>query len=120
MNELTIADRIRNIMKRRRLTQRELAETVGISQPAISLYLQGRMPPADVLFRIAQLGGNSMEWLLTGASPENIMQTVKEGSPVYGNRYLLLKLWDQLPQIIQRDILTLLRHIVEKKGVDKI
>ena len=115
MSDSPLTKRIRELMQHKGLTQKDLADLVGISQPAISLYLQGRIPPADVLFRIAQLGNISMEWLLTGKDEERVLSEVRENPPVYGNQHVLLKLWNQLPQNLQRDVLTLLRHTIERQ-----
>ncbi len=117
MNDVSTAQRIRKIMKQKELTQKDLSEILGISQPAISLYLQGRMPPADILYQIAQLGGTSVEWILTGIESEQGI--VKESEPVYGNQHLLLRLWKQIPTKLQRDFLTLLKSFIELKGESK-
>lgn len=109
-----IAQRIQKIMREIGVTQQELADLLGISQPAISIYLKGRMPPPDVLLQIARLGETTVEWLLTGEkeSVENPF-SLKEKRPVYGNQTTLLILWKQLPENIQRDLLTLMRHMAE-------
>ncbi|OPX32562.1 hypothetical protein B1H10_07425 [candidate division KSB1 bacterium 4484_188] len=44
-----LATRIRHVMQQEGLTQKDLAALLHISQPAVSLYLKGRMPPADTL-----------------------------------------------------------------------
>jgi len=105
------ARRIREIMRKKNMTQQQLSTLLGISQPAVSLYLQGRMPPADVLYQIAQLDNTSVEWLLTGQKRETLQ--VKEKTVFYGDQYVLLKLWDRLPSPIQKDLLNLIRHLLE-------
>ena len=48
-------------------TQREFANRIGISQGQLSKYERGLAPPAvEVLIRIKQLYGVSLDWLLTG------------------------------------------------------
>ena len=108
-----VAGRIREIMQKKGLTQKDLAEVLEISQPAVSLYLQGRMPPADVLYKLARLGNTSIEWLLTGTDASLSGSLFREESPLYGNQHLLIKLWKQLPPTLQKDVLILLRHLVE-------
>jgi transcriptional regulator with XRE-family HTH domain len=115
MANINLAERIRFIMKQNNFTQKNFAENLGISQPAVSLYLRGRIPPADILFHIAQLGNTSVEWLLTGIRSNETTNIVKEKKSYYGNKYLLLKLWEQMPQNLQYDILSLLRHLLEYK-----
>lgn len=105
------AKRIREIMRRKNLTQEQLSTLLGISQPAVSLYLQGRMPPADVLYQIAQLDNTTVEWLLTGQEKDK--PVVREKSAPYGEQHPLLKMWDRLPAPIQKDLLNLIRHLLE-------
>jgi transcriptional regulator with XRE-family HTH domain len=111
MESNLLAKRIREIMRKKNMTQQQLSTLLGISQPAVSLYLQGRMPPADVLYQIAQLDNTSVEWLLTGQEMEKSL--VKEKTTVYGDQYVLMKLWDRLPSPIQKDLLNLMHHILE-------
>jgi len=109
-----LATRIRHVMQQEGLTQKDLAALLHISQPAVSLYLKGRMPPADTLYRIAQIGNCSVEWLLTGHKPKQGNMVVRETSSGYGKEALLLQLWQKLPKKIRQDVLTLLQHITER------
>lgn len=52
------------------LTQKALADKIGISQAAISKWLNGSIPRGDQLALAATTLGVSMEWLLTGDSSE--------------------------------------------------
>lgn len=106
--------RIREIMKQAGLTQKELADYLNISQPAVSLYLQGRVPPAAVLLKLAQLGNSSIEWILTGRRKPAVPE-MKVGEPPspYGEEGLLLRLWRKLPRQIRRDVLALLKHLTD-------
>ncbi|MCK4895076.1 MAG: helix-turn-helix transcriptional regulator, partial [Calditrichia bacterium] len=56
MNKTALSKRIREVIKKRGMTQQDLASLLQISQPAISLYLRGRIPPADILYKIARIG----------------------------------------------------------------
>lgn len=62
-------DRLTSEMMRHELTQKDLAEAAGCSQAAISKYLNGRIPKAKELLKLADLLGVSMEWLLAGSTP---------------------------------------------------
>lgn len=124
MKEQHFSQRISLLMSRLGLNQKELARQLGISQPAVSLYLKGRMPPADVIFRLARLANTSMEWILTGeqkpepegAGTSRAATAVHETAPVYGSRAELLHLWQQLPEPIRQDLLALMRHLNEIYG----
>lgn len=114
MNKDNLARRIHLLMQREGLTQQELATLLHISQPAISLYLKGRMPPADILFRIAQIGNCSVEWLLTGRQAKPNGMAIGETPARYGKEALLLQLWEKLPPKIRQDMLVLMQHIVDQ------
>jgi transcriptional regulator with XRE-family HTH domain len=65
-NIKTIAERIDFIRRQNDLNQEQLAARLDISQPAVSKYLKERIPPADILLKMAALGGTTVEWILTG------------------------------------------------------
>ena len=111
-----VKERIARIMKQAGITQQELAAHLGISQPAVSLYLQGRMPPPEVLLHIAQLGNTTVEWLLTGQeSAPGGAAAVKEPAAVYLPHRRLLNLWQALPPAIRQDLLRLMQHLVDER-----
>ncbi len=110
VNRHQVAERIRQVMSRAGMTQKQFAEQLGVSQPAVSLYLQGRIPPPEVLLRIARVGKKNMEWLLTG-EPETRPGRVQEATPPYGEEAELLEIWRELPGAVRQNILTLLRHL---------
>jgi len=62
----TITERIDFIRRQKNLNQEQLAERLKISQPAVSKYLKDRIPPADILLKLATLGETTIEWILTG------------------------------------------------------
>lgn len=117
VDRIAVGERIRQIMQRAQINQQELAALIGVSQPAVSLYLQGRLPPPEVLLQIARLGNTSIEWLLTGGgdSPE-AAAAVRERPAEYGREHPLFRLWQRLPVPVQAHLLGLIREIVEKEG----
>lgn len=109
-----VGPRIQEIMRRVGITQKGLADYLNVSQPAISLYLQGRVPPADVLLKIARLGDTTVEWILTGqADLTKKVFKVEEQEITYGSEFMLHELWSQLPDDVKQSFLTLLRHFIE-------
>jgi transcriptional regulator with XRE-family HTH domain len=63
-NFLDISARIRQV--RGKLKKSEFADALGIPRPNLSRYESGRTPPAEVLQKIADYGGVTVKWLLTG------------------------------------------------------
>ena len=59
-----ISARIRQV--RGKLKKSEFADLLGIPRPNLSRYESGRQPPADVLQKMADYGGVTVKWLLTG------------------------------------------------------
>jgi transcriptional regulator with XRE-family HTH domain len=59
-----ISARIRQV--RGKLRKAEFADALGIPRPNLSRYESGRTPPAEVLQKIADYGGVTVKWLLTG------------------------------------------------------
>lgn len=60
-------DRVESILKEKRLTQKELAEDLGLRRPTLSDWKKnGAVPAADICLRIAEYLGVSVEWLVTG------------------------------------------------------
>lgn len=62
-----IADRLRHVLARRRMTQRDLALAAGIPQATVATYLAGRTAmPVTALFAISRATGVDPGWLLFG------------------------------------------------------
>ena len=61
-----ISNRILLIMNQLQLNQNQLAKKLNVTQPAVSKYLQGRIPPPFVLLELAKLSGMTIEWILSG------------------------------------------------------
>ncbi len=82
-----IINRINLIRLQNELNQQQLARHLGISQPAVSKYLKNRIPPAEILFKLARLGATTVEWLLTGKKEHFVMENnlVNEDSGGYSS-----------------------------------
>lgn len=68
MSDLGVGQRIRQVRRRLKLTQTEFGKRLGVIKVSVARYEAGRIPRANVLDRIASLGGVSVEWLLHGGS----------------------------------------------------
>lgn len=62
-----IEDRLKEALERRGMTQRELAEKLGITEVSVSRYMSGdRTPKATILAEIAEILHVSIDYLATG------------------------------------------------------
>ncbi len=74
MADNTMGDRIKEMLEKRGMTQKELAIKANITEAAISHYIKGdRVPRSTVLAKIALAMGTTPEYLLEG-----IPSSVKE------------------------------------------
>jgi transcriptional regulator with XRE-family HTH domain len=112
INNITqICSRIDLIRRQQNWTQEQMAEALQISQPAISKYLKNRIPPADILLKLARAGNTTIEWLLTGQKNYyfNINQaSANEPGVEYDADFLLAKKIAGLPAHVRNAITTLI------------
>ncbi|KYG91232.1 hypothetical protein A0U40_15995 [[Bacillus] sp. KCTC 13219] len=59
-------ERLKIALKDAGYTQKKATESLGLSKNAITNYVAGRIPDAQILYKLARLCSVSMEWLLTG------------------------------------------------------
>lgn len=63
-NRQQVANKIKEIRARKNLTQAKLASELGLKQSAVKNYEGGRIPGGEILARLAQIGGVSVDWIL--------------------------------------------------------
>jgi transcriptional regulator with XRE-family HTH domain len=107
-----VARRISALMLQLQSNQKQFAEKLQVTQPAISKYLQGRIPPPQVLLRMSQLGGTSMEWLLTGESSSSATNRIAENQVNYGRRVPAAGRIDRLPPALRKHLSELIDLIL--------
>jgi len=66
MRDTNVGQRIRSVRKGLKLTQAQFGRRLGIIPLSVARYEAGRVPRADVLERIARVGGVTTSWLLHG------------------------------------------------------
>lgn len=111
IDQSKVSERIDEIMQKLSLNQKQLADLLGITQPAVSKYLSNRIPPAYILLKIAQISGRSMEWFLTGES-EDLSYKVAEPVNTYNTVLKLEKKISLLPKEIYRRLEQLVDSIL--------
>lgn len=77
---MKISERIFELMKAKKITQAELAEALGITQPSVGNWkTRGTTPPMEYLPTICDVLGVSWEYLITGTeSNEYLLPEEKE------------------------------------------
>jgi len=66
MRDADVGERIRSVRKGLKATQAQFGRRLGIIPLSVARYEAGRIPRADVLERIARIGGVTSSWLLHG------------------------------------------------------
>ena len=113
INNNNVSARILQIMKELGLNQIQLAQKLQITQPAISKYLQGRIPPPSVLMRLANLCGRTMEWFLTGETKVRYdYNHVREKDQCYLSETELSEKLNLLPTKIKNNLENLIDSIL--------
>lgn len=59
-------NRLKKSLKVSNITQKDLAQHIGVSKTSINNYVNGRIPDVTILYLLSSYLGISMEWLLTG------------------------------------------------------
>lgn len=111
-----VGDRIRGIRKVLGLSQNELGESLNITGVAIGNYERGRIPKGKTLQKIAEMGGVTVDWLLTGqgvayAEEKEKVDFVREGRYISEEDEELLELLKENPEVVG-----LLRRYGKLKG----
>jgi len=109
-----VSRRIDWIRRQNQLTQEQLAAILKISQPAVSKYLRQRIPPAEALLKLAELGQTTIEWILTGQKSyfyRGWPEEVRDSSPAYDAEWDVSRQIAALPAEIRRALHTLIEHL---------
>lgn len=77
--------RFTKILENSKITNTEVTKLAGISKNNIGNYKNGQIPNATILYKLSQIFGISMEYLLVGKDAENLTQEEKKLVELYRN-----------------------------------
>ena len=98
---MAFMDNVERELESRGITQKKLAEDLGLRRPTLSDWKRnGAIPAGDICIKIADYLGVSVEWLITGKEKEGNGLTLEERH--------LLTLWAHLTSEQKDTISTLL------------
>jgi transcriptional regulator with XRE-family HTH domain len=89
------------------------AKTLGISSSTYNYYESNRVPPIDVLLRIAEITGADLEWLMTGQRSEKNF-AFGQNREIFEKVDTLLKNSTDL----EKALLAFVELLSEKKGLE--
>ena len=96
-----LGERIQILRKEAGLTQVELAKQIAISHPEMARYeIKGVQTPADVLKKLADLFGTSVDLLVSGNNETKAQATLKDAELIKQFKEV-----DQLPETEKNTIL---------------
>lgn len=85
LNLAQIGERLKMLRKKMGFTQTKAAEQVGVSQDMVSRYEKGKSHPSpEYIFWMAGESGVSVDWILTGQTPEEYAARAAEADSKYG------------------------------------
>ena len=102
MNKKEIGDRIKKSLECKGMSQRQLADSLDMTETSISRYIRGqRIPSAQIIGRIANAIGVTTDYLITGKTEptkhvEMIVDYLVDGDDYQysDNRGVLIRCWD--------------------------
>jgi transcriptional regulator with XRE-family HTH domain len=112
INQASISRRIRNLKIELNLNQKQFAELLGVTQPAVSKYLKDRIPPPLVLLRLARTAKTTIEWILTGIDDKSLLKVAEPVSTYEIDLKLDPKI-SLLPLSLQKRIEELINEILK-------
>ena len=112
IDQKKVSERIGSIMQKLSLNQKKLAEILEVTQPAVSMYLSNRVPPAHILLKLSQISGKKIEWFLTG-DIESVIYHVSEPETTYNERLKFENKISQLPTEIRKNLEELVDSIID-------
>ena len=101
---MDLGERIQELRKGMNLTQSELAKQISVSHTQMARYeIKGIQPPADVLKKLADLFGTSIDYLVRGNKNEIASETLQDAE--------LLNQFKQVHALPDEDKKTLLKVV---------
>jgi transcriptional regulator with XRE-family HTH domain len=84
-NKLEVGERLADIRKKHDKTQVEVAKLFGTKQQLVSAYESGKnQAPSEYLFWVAGEFGVTIDYILTGQTPEEYAERAAEAERRYG------------------------------------
>jgi transcriptional regulator with XRE-family HTH domain len=110
----SIGNRIKELRGER--SMKSFADELNISFAAYQNYEYGkRIPPGEVLIKLAQISGRSVDWILTG---KEYKQATSLGSPASLKDALIMEI-NELIQCEPEDFIKQLRQILQERKVNR-
>ncbi|TQC94705.1 helix-turn-helix domain-containing protein [Moraxellaceae bacterium AER2_44_116] len=82
MNTFEIGERVRELRKKHKMTQAEVARKIGVSSPTITQWENNQTSPkGDNLLRLSQVLSCSPDWLMSGKGHPNDIHENVEAAP---------------------------------------
>jgi len=109
------SERLRIALHRRKMTQVELGNIVGISPKSISKYInQLTLPPADTLHKIADALNVSVDWLLGRTDEEADIYIERDEEPWANDVKIIRRGIQQMSGKERRVLINLVKSYVEE------
>ena len=113
---MTLGQRIQELRKKANLSQNDLASKIEVSYPQMSRYeIKGVQPPADVLKRLADAFGVSIDYLVNGSLEQKAENAIDDNE--------LLQQFKEVEQMDDDDrgtIKKLIDAFITKRKVQKL
>lgn len=111
-----LGKRIVQLRKQKNMSQTDLAKMVGVSYAQIGRYeIKGAQPPAEVLKKIAEVLGTTVDYLVSGDSDEKARTTLNDAELLQQ-----FKAVQQMDDEDKRVIKTMIDAFITKRKVQQL
>lgn len=84
--------RVKTLLKEKKISQKQLSLDIGCSERSIEIWIaKDNVPGVFEAYKIAQLLGVTVEYLVTGESPEMVLDTSRLSEFLKSNINLFMK-----------------------------
>ena len=120
MNKQVFGDRLRIFLKAQRLTQKKLAEILGVHEKSVQNHVRGKtIPSLSVLELMAKKVGISPTWLITGEGEMLIDAGGERGGVSSEERKLLLTGFSRLDTKRRQSVYKVMATLLKVQNLDK-
>lgn len=85
MIDIEFGNRISELMKMRNISNAQLTELAGVSKNNVGNYKNGQIPNANILYKLSQILGASMEYLIAGKESADLTPEEQKLIDLYRN-----------------------------------